>query len=51
MLNEQLELEMPWRDEIGQTRHRLAHGGVLASLIDLTGPHLLSQGTGQGAPI
>ena len=43
--NEQLELEMPWRDEIAS-----AHGGVLASLIDLTGLYtLLSQGTGAKA--
>jgi len=49
--NEQLELEMPWRDEIvSNPAIGSAHGGVLASLIDLTGLYtLLSQGTGAKA--
>lgn len=38
----QLELEMPWRDEIvGNTQIGAAHGGVLATLIDLAGVYAL----------
>ena len=49
--SEQLELEMPWRDEIvSNPAIGSAHGCVLASLIDLTGLYtLLSQGTGAKA--
>ena len=49
--NEQLELEMPWRDEIvSNPAIGSAHGGVLASLIDLTGAlHLIvARYRGQG---
>ena len=44
--SEQIELEMPWREEIiSNPMIGSAHGGVLASLIDLTGLYtLLSQG-------
>ena len=44
--DEQIELEMPWREEIvSNPMIGSAHGGVLASLIDLTGLYtLLSQG-------
>jgi len=36
--NDQLELEMPWRDEIiSNPMIGAAHGGILASLIDLCG--------------
>ena len=46
-----LELTMPWRAEIiSNPVLGAAHGGVLASLIDLTGLYtLLSQGTGAKA--
>lgn len=38
----QLELEMPWRDEIvSNPVIGSAHGGVLASLIDLSGLYVL----------
>lgn len=44
--SEQLQLEMPWREEIvSNPMIGSAHGGVIASLIDLTGLYtLLSQG-------
>ena len=44
---QRLELEMPWRDEIvSNPIIGSAHGGVLASLIDLTGFYaLIAQGT------
>ncbi|WP_422342867.1 hotdog fold thioesterase [Parasphingorhabdus sp.] len=36
--NDQLELEMPWRDElVSNPVIGAVHGGILASLIDLTG--------------
>tara|TARA_R110002033_G_scaffold2408_8_gene16717 strand:+ start:610 stop:1011 length:402 start_codon:yes stop_codon:yes gene_type:complete len=36
--SDQLELEMPWRDElVSNPAIGAAHGGILASLIDLTG--------------
>ena len=36
--NHQLELEMPWRDElVSNPVIGAVHGGILASLIDLTG--------------
>ena len=36
--SEQLQLEMPWREEIvSNPMIGSAHGGVIASLIDLTG--------------
>ena len=36
--DDQLELEMPWRDElVSNPVIGAAHGGILASLIDLTG--------------
>ena len=43
---ERLELKMPWREEIiSNPMIGSAHGGVLASLIDLTGLYtLLAQG-------
>ena len=49
--DDHLELEMPWRDElISNPAIGAAHGGILASLIDLTGLYtLLSQGTGAKA--
>ncbi len=42
-----LEIEMPWRDEIvSNPRIGSAHGGVLASLIDLAGMYaILTQTT------
>ena len=44
---ERLELEMPWREEIvSNPALGSAHGGVLASLIDLTGFYaLIARGT------
>lgn len=37
-----LRLEMPWRDEVvSNPRVQSAHGGILASLIDLTGFYAL----------
>jgi len=44
---QRLELEMPWREEIvSNPVLGSAHGGVLASLIDLTGFYtLIAQGT------
>lgn len=46
-----LEIEMPWRDEIvSNPRIGSAHGGVLASLIDLAGMYaILTQTTAVSA--
>lgn len=47
LTQQRLELEMPWREEIvSNPVLGSAHGGVLASLIDLTGFYtLIAQGT------
>ena len=46
-----LRLEMPWRDEVvSNPRVQSAHGGILASLIDLTGFYaLLASGNAPAA--
>lgn len=48
---DELRLEMPWRNEVvSNPRAQSAHGGILASLIDLTGFYaLLASGNAPAA--
>ena len=51
-LNERdVVIEMPWRDEIvSNTKHGYAHGGLLATLIDLTADYAVAAKLGRGVP-
>lgn len=44
-------IEMPWRDEIvSSPKHGYAHGGLLATLIDLAADYAVAAKLGRGVP-
>jgi uncharacterized protein (TIGR00369 family) len=44
-------IEMPWREEfVSDTQARYTHGGILASLIDLSADYAIAARLGRGVP-
>jgi uncharacterized protein (TIGR00369 family) len=44
-------IEMPWREEfVSDTQRRYTHGGILASLIDLSADYAIAAQLGRGVP-
>lgn len=51
MAADSITIEMPWREEfVSGVAQRNAHGGVLASLVDLTADFAIAARIGRGAP-
>jgi uncharacterized protein (TIGR00369 family) len=48
---EMVEITMPWREElVAHTEIRYTHGGIIATLIDLTGDYVIAAKIGRGVP-
>jgi uncharacterized domain 1 len=48
---ESVTIEAPWRDEfVSSVKYGYCHGGVLASLVDLTADFAIAARIGRGAP-
>jgi uncharacterized protein (TIGR00369 family) len=46
-----VEITMPWREEfVAHSEIRYTHGGIIASLIDLTGDYAIAAKIGRGVP-
>ena len=48
---ETVEITMPWREElVAHPEIRYTHGGIIATLIDLTGDYCIAAKLGRGVP-
>jgi uncharacterized protein (TIGR00369 family) len=46
-----VEITLPWREElVAHTEIRYTHGGIIATLIDLTGDYVIAAKLGRGVP-
>ena len=49
--DDMVEITMPWREElVAHTEIRYTHGGIIATLIDLTGDYVIAAKLGHGVP-